>query len=187
MKHLILISLLFLIGCGKETEFISNEIERLNVNCEVYDLNTQNYTSLPDFDTITNLKVGNLFIDKFDFLRTNNSQSFQKFVNTRFEYLKEKFALRCFFRLKSEYSGNHTLTVRSDDGFKLSIDGVVVSQFLGLRSENSTSVTRNLNAEQFYNVKLEYYNNTGEKALYLLWTQPNGVSTIIDEKNLFKN
>lgn len=191
-KVLGLVISLLLIGCGDKTEFAQSEtitqtktieIERNQIRCEVYDLSAGPLNVLPDFDTIQDKLKGTLYINKFDITQTNNTQAFSKFVGTSYEPMVENFGLRCLANLVAPEDGTYTLSLYSDDGFKLTIDGSILASATGPRSFTNSNANKYLTKGK-HALKVEYFNAAGNKGLMLYWKLPSIPSmTIIDERD----
>ncbi|MEM9902142.1 MAG: LamG-like jellyroll fold domain-containing protein [Pseudomonadota bacterium] len=62
--------------------------------------------------------------------------------------------------------GDHTISVRSDDGFGLSLGGVEIMEFAGVRPAEETAVEATF-AGGLYEMELRYFDNNGSMALGL--------------------
>lgn len=193
MKYIIgLLMVVGLVGCGENSEvvqsslnpqIVTQEIQRTNLKCEVYDLQGLGFNSLPDFDTIQAVKKGTLYVDQLDVVQTNNTVAFSKFVGTSYESIVEYFGLRCTAILSVPEDGTYLLRVNSDDGFKLAIDGTTVISYINARSFASTSANKYLTKGD-HPIKIEYFQSSGNKGLFFSWKVPSQpVETLVSANN----
>lgn len=98
------------------------------------------------------------------------------------------FSVRWTGYVKAPASGNYTFYLRSDDGARLWVDGVLLidnwSDKTG-RGNNEKSATLALVKDQYYPIKIEYYENKGEASLRLYWSYGSTSKQIVSNKNLF--
>ncbi len=183
MKILMFLVVLLLAACGKQfdstiTYYNEVPVENANITCTVYDLSSMSLSKIPDFDTIPQLKIGQIKVDQLDVLDTNNSQQFSKFKNSFASTLVEKFGLSCVAKLQVDVTGTHKFSLSSDDGSRLFINGVKVIDNDNLHGTTMVESNVNLTAGTSI-IKVEYFQNLGSKSLMLLWKEPGGISTII--------
>lgn len=78
----------------------------------------------------------------------------------------------------------YTFYTQSDDGVRLWVNGqLLIDNWTGhTLTENSASIT--LKANQAYDIKLEYYENTGSATIKLLWSSPSVAKDIIPTDRL---
>jgi hypothetical protein len=62
-------------------------------------------------------------------------------------------------------AGSHTFDIESDDGFSLSIGGVVVSEFAGLRAAATTRAEVLFAESGYYAIDIDYFENRGAQVL----------------------
>jgi hypothetical protein len=201
MKYLSLFFVMFLVACGKDvsptTQIITEkvptnveviktvEIERENVQCDVYDLVSLSSSSLPNFDTLPQLKVGSLGVGRILNYSTNDTTTFSMFEGTSHSELKTRFGLVCTAKVNAPLTGSYAFRVTSDDGMRLYVSGVKVLEYNGLRAIATSSANVNLVAGT-HTIRLEYHNNFGDKGLILSWRVPGGVDTVIDDQDFVK-
>ncbi|PRY84611.1 LamG-like jellyroll fold domain-containing protein [Donghicola tyrosinivorans] len=77
-------------------------------------------------------------------------------------------------------AGSHTFDIESDDGFSLSIGGVVVSEFAGLRGTATTRAEVMFAETGYYAIDIDYFENGGAQVLKV--EMDNGV---LDDTFLF--
>lgn len=86
--------------------------------------------------------------------------------------------------LRVRDSGRHVLTVNSDDGARLWLDGRLVVDHDGVHSMSAKSAEVVLPAG-LHEMKIEYFENAGEAGLELSWTRPDGVGEPVPRCCLF--
>ena len=92
---------------------------------------------------------------------------------------KDKFSVRWSGRVQVPTSGLYRFQTVSDDGVRLSVNGVqVINSWTNHAARTDTSVDVNLTAGQFYTVSMEYYESGGKAVARLRWRQP-GTTTYV--------
>ena len=96
----------------------------------------------------------------------------------------DTFSVRWTGRVQPLYSEQYTFFVNADDGFRLWIDGqLIVSNWTPERPmELSGRIA--LAAGQWYDLKLEYFENTGNAGVQLYWASPSQPKQIIPSSQL---
>lgn len=74
--------------------------------------------------------------------------------------------------------GVYTLSISSDDGSRLYVDGKLVVDNDGNHSMTKRSASMPLSAG-LHEIRVEFYDNNGDAGLELSWVRPDGVSEII--------
>ena len=100
------------------------------------------------------------------------------------EGLTDRFAAVFKGALCVREAGIYTLTVSSDDGSRLWIDGTAVVVNDGCHSASAKSAAVPL-SRGLHPLRLEYFENTGHAVLELSWTPPGGARTAIPPRCLF--
>ena len=80
--------------------------------------------------------------------------------------------------------GWHTMSLRSDDGARLFIDGVLAVDNGGSHAMSTTAALVPLSAG-LHDMRVEYYENAGGAGLALSWTRPGGASEVVPPCCLF--
>jgi hypothetical protein len=138
---------------------------------------------LPDFGALES--VGSVRFPKFDVPTTDWAQGFPAF-SSRFLYLKEFYGMSCTGRINVPANGPATITLTSDDGSKLSIDGVVVIDNDGLHSTQSKTMTTPL-AKGSHRFKLDWYQGPRSfNALQLLWKLSGDPNPVIIPESAYE-
>jgi autotransporter-associated beta strand protein len=96
----------------------------------------------------------------------------------------DTFSVRWTGRVQPQFSENYTFYVRADDGFRLWVDGQLVASNWTNTSAVELSGQIALAAGQWYDLKLEYYENTGNASVQLAWASPSQPKEIIPASRL---
>ncbi len=99
----------------------------------------------------------------------------------------ETFSIRWIGQLEPLYSETYTFYTTSDDGVRLWVNGkkIIDNWTDHSATENSGKIT--LTAGQKYNIKLEYYNNSGEGEIKLEWSSTRQAKEIVPECQLYSD
>ena len=92
------------------------------------------------------------------------------------------YSARWTGQLQPQYSEPYTFVVRTDDGTKLWINGNLVVDAWTNKSATDVSAVINLQANVRYDIKLEYFQNTGSAEAHLSWFSPSQAKQIIPSK-----
>ncbi|MGI0491598.1 PA14 domain-containing protein [Alkalinema pantanalense CENA528] len=94
------------------------------------------------------------------------------------------FSVRWLGSVVVNYSETYTFFTRSDDGIRLWVDGkLIINNWADhALTEDQGQIT--LVAGQKYDIRLEYYENTGGAVVQLLWASDTQVKEIIPQSNL---
>ena len=93
----------------------------------------------------------------------------------------EHFSARWTGSIVAPESGDYQISVTSDDGFRLFIDGKNVVEYWADRAAAANVVNVYLQGGRPTPIKLEYYNNLGAHAVSLGWGKADGVDPGIAE------
>lgn len=126
-----------------------------------------------------NGKPERIVIDKTINFMWNDKGPFEDFP-------QDNFSVRWNGYIKVDQSGRYTLDVASDDGVRLYLDDKLVIDDWNDHALLTNSYTVNLEANKFYKIKLEYYENGGGAIVKLGWRKPND-ELIVDAINAAKN
>lgn len=99
----------------------------------------------------------------------------------------ETFSIRWAGQIEPLYSETYTFYTTSDDGVRLWVDGkkLIDNWTDHSATENSGNIT--LTAGQMYNIKLEYYNNSGEGEIKLEWSSTRQAKEVVPECQLYSD
>ena len=98
--------------------------------------------------------------------------------------LTNRFAAAFEGALLVRRAGRYTLTLRSDDGSRLYIDGSPVVDNGGNHAMRSASATLPL-SEGLHSVRIEYHENEGDAGLEFQWARDGGAPSIVGRYSLF--
>ncbi len=85
----------------------------------------------------------------------------------------DSFSVRWDGYLKTDKAGRYTFDVSSDDGVRLYIDNKLVINDWNDHALTTNSYTTDLEANKYYKIKLEYYENGGLAIVKLGWRPPD--------------
>ena len=98
--------------------------------------------------------------------------------------LTNRFAAAFEGALLVRRAGRYTLTLRSDDGSRLYIDGSPVVDNGGNHAMRSASATLPL-SEGLHSVRIEYHENEGDAGLEFQWARDGGAASNVGRYSLF--
>lgn len=97
----------------------------------------------------------------------------------------DTFSVRWTGQVQPTTTGTYRFFTRSDDGIRLWVNGQSIINNWTNHSVTENSGTISLIAGQSYDIRLEYYENTGDAVAQLLWSGPNVTKQIIPQSQLF--
>jgi hypothetical protein len=97
----------------------------------------------------------------------------------------DMFSARWTGRVQAPYSEAFTFYVRSDDGVRLWVNGqLVINNWTNhLETENASQAIAAV-AGQWYDLKLEYYDNSGRATVKLLWASASNPKVVVPTERL---
>lgn len=98
---------------------------------------------------------------------------------------KETFSVRWSGQVLPLYSGEYTFYTNSDDGVRLWVNGVKVIDNWTNHGVTEDQGKITLTGGQKYDIKLNYFQNTGDTAIRLLWSNNSQTKQIIPQSQLF--
>ena len=98
--------------------------------------------------------------------------------------LTDRYAAVYEGALRVRDPGRYMLTLNSDDGSRLWLDGRLIIDHDGAHSMSAKSVALPL-SEGLHDLRIEYFENTGDAGLEFSWTRPDGVKEQVSRRNLF--
>lgn len=174
MRYVFILSVL--VSCGRPTHTKYREVtapaKDSALICQVYDITGEDLSKLQDLSVLQS--IGEISVKSLSNPNTGADQTFNAFKGTEFEELTENFALSCEGVLKLDTKGLHTFILASDDGSRLYINGIGIVDNDGNHGITYRQADVNLTSTNV-NVKVEFYNGFGPKALTLSMREP-GVS-----------
>jgi uncharacterized protein (DUF1800 family) len=109
---------------------------------------------------------------------TTNSPDLSMDTNT--------YSIRWIGQVRPQYTEAYTFRVRSDDGCKLWVNGqLILDAWANGGTTTVRTATVNLQADVRYDLKLEYYENTGSAACLLEWYSPSQPAVVIPGGRLY--
>jgi hypothetical protein len=96
------------------------------------------------------------------------------------------FTARWIGCVQPQYSESYTFTTLVDDGVRLWVNGQLLIDNWTTNSStitNSASIT--LNAQQLYNLRMDYFQSTGNAVAQLLWSNVSTAQAIIPQTQLY--
>jgi len=88
--------------------------------------------------------------------------------------------------VQPQYSETYTITTVADDGVRLWLNGQLLINDWTTRTNAATNnATITLNAQQLYNVRLDYFQNTNNAAVQLKWSSASTASGVIPQTQLY--
>lgn len=97
----------------------------------------------------------------------------------------DTFAVRWTGFVQPQYTGAYTFYTTSDDGVRLWVNGQQLVNNWTNHSATENSGTVTLTAGQKYDVRLEYYDNTGGAVAKLSWSHASQAKQIVPASRLF--
>jgi GH43 family beta-xylosidase len=97
----------------------------------------------------------------------------------------DAFAVRWTGQVEAQFNETYTLYVTSDDGARLWVDGRLLIDNWVNQSAVETSAAIPLQAGKRYDIRLDYYDNTGGAQARLSWASPSLAKQVIPSAQLF--
>lgn len=97
----------------------------------------------------------------------------------------DTFSVRWTGWLQAPSSGSYSFHTLSDDGVRLWVNGVLLINKWKNQSATEHSGSISLSAGQKYDIRLEFYENTGAAVIKLSWTPPGQGKQIIPQQRLY--
>ncbi len=96
------------------------------------------------------------------------------------------FGIRWTGKIYIPTTGSYTFYTQSDDGVRMSLDGVqVINNWTLHATVENISAPMNLAAGQFVDINMEYFENAGYSLIQLRWSGPSIPKALIPQVNLF--
>lgn len=97
----------------------------------------------------------------------------------------DTFSARWTGYLKPNQTGTYTIFANTDDGVRVWINNQQIINNWRNQGATERSGTIQLEANKFYPLRVEYYENTGAAVAQLRWSGPSVTKQIIPQKNLY--
>jgi hypothetical protein len=99
----------------------------------------------------------------------------------------DNYSVRWTGQVQAPVTGTYRFTTVSDDGIRLTVNGVrVINNWTDHSSATNTSSGVSLTAGVKYTITLEYYEHTGQATARLQWTYPGQAIQVIPQARLFR-
>ncbi|WP_370872570.1 glycosyl hydrolase [Paenibacillus zeirhizosphaerae] len=97
----------------------------------------------------------------------------------------DQFSVRWTGKVKPKYSETYTFTTISDDGIRVWVNGQLIIDSWIKQSWTERKGSISLEADQFYDIKVEFYDGTGDAMARLMWESQQVSKAIIPSSALF--
>ena len=98
---------------------------------------------------------------------------------------KDTFSVRWTGQIEATQDETYTFYTQADDGVRLWVNNQLIIDDWKQHSLSERSGIIDLEAGQFYDIKLEYFENKGDAAVSLLWSSPNQNKEVIPTSFLY--
>lgn len=97
----------------------------------------------------------------------------------------ESYSIRWTGKIRPEYSEEYTFYVFRDNGVRLWVDNKLIIDKWDNEWDVTDTGTIFLESGKLYDIKLEYFNNTGYGIIKLEWSSKSTEKTVVPEKSLY--
>jgi glucose/arabinose dehydrogenase len=97
----------------------------------------------------------------------------------------DTFSVRWTGQVQPLYTETYTFSTTTDDGLQLYVDDRLIIDHLRDQSPTEKTGTITLQAGRRYNIRMDYYENSGGAVARLAWASPSQVKQIIPQSQLF--
>jgi alpha-L-fucosidase len=97
----------------------------------------------------------------------------------------DQFSVRWSGQVQPEFNETYTFYTRSDDGVRLFVDDKLIIDDYTDHSVVEDRAAISLRAGKRYDIRMEYYENTGTAAARLLWSSPSTRKQTVPQRVLF--
>ncbi len=98
---------------------------------------------------------------------------------------QDNFSIRWTGFMKPEHSGTYSIHTVTDDGVRLWVGDELLIDDWNQHPPEENSANVNLQAEQYYPIKMEFFEGGGGAMARLLWTPPGGNKNVIPNWALY--
>jgi uncharacterized repeat protein (TIGR03806 family) len=96
------------------------------------------------------------------------------------------FTARWTGAVQAQYNESYTFTTIANDGVRLWVNGqLLVNDWTVHASPATNSGVIALNSQQLYNIRMDYFQNTGSAAAQLLWSSPSTMQAVVPQTQLY--
>ncbi len=119
-------------------------------------------------------------------VKTDTTVNYDWLLNAPFSGIRaDSFSVRWTGSVKAQYTETYTFYTTSDDGVRLTVNGVLLINNWTPHGAIENSATIALTAGQQYDILLEYYERTSLATIKLSWSSTSQAKQIIPKKNLY--
>uniref|UniRef100_UPI00047094C9 PA14 domain-containing protein n=1 Tax=Paenibacillus forsythiae TaxID=365616 RepID=UPI00047094C9 len=97
----------------------------------------------------------------------------------------DRFSVRWSGKIKALYSENYSFYTSSDDGIRLWVNGTAVITSWATQYGLERKGRIDLEAGKLYDIKIEYYDNTGSAKARLMWESPSQIKEVVPSGALY--
>ena len=96
------------------------------------------------------------------------------------------FTARWIGCVQPQYSETYTFTALADDGVRLWVNGqLLINAWTTNSSTTTNSASTTLVAQQLYNIRMDYFQSSGNAVAQLLWSSPSTAQAVIPQTQLY--
>ncbi len=99
----------------------------------------------------------------------------------------DTFSVRWTGQIQAKYSQTQTFRVLSDEGVRLWVDGQLIIDDWTPHSRRVHTGTINLVAGRFYDIRVDYFEKTGDARIELSWLAPSQAIEVISADRLYES
>ncbi|MEY2409428.1 MAG: hyaluronate lyase, partial [Verrucomicrobiota bacterium] len=119
-------------------------------------------------------------------LRTDSTVNFNWSTSAPVAQLTaDHFSVRWTGKLQARHAGTHLFHTVSDEGVRLWVDGRLLIDHWNAHTLDEDSGSIPLLPGRYYDIVMEHYEDTGDAAAQLYWTQPGVPREIIPQSQLY--
>jgi uncharacterized repeat protein (TIGR03806 family) len=97
----------------------------------------------------------------------------------------DNFVVRWTGSVQPQFNENYTFYITSDDGERLWVNNQLLINQWTDHGATESSGTITLNAQQLYNIRMEYYEHAGNASAVLSWSSPSTTKAVIPQTQLY--
>ena len=97
----------------------------------------------------------------------------------------DDFIVRWTGSVQPQFNETYTFYSTTDDGVRLWVNGQLLIDDWVDQAATTKSGSITLNAQQLYNIRMEYYQNGGDASAVLQWSSPSTTQAIIPQTQLY--
>lgn len=150
---------------------------------------TVDYTTLPNFDGfgLTGSYYSGTSFNTFITKRVDPSINFVSSTGAPAPGLPtDGFSVRWEGKIKPLYSETYTFKAQHDDGVKVYVNNMsvpIIDQWVNGAATHTATIA--LTADQFYDIKVEWYDNTSAAEMILKWSSASQTEEVIRPEQLY--